>query len=242
MAACLVWISGASSGIGQALARTVPWEDARVINISRRAASGTEHLDADLVEPSAWPRVASSFREEFEGFSGERVVFVHAAGTVQPIGFAGEVDTTAYSANVVLNSAVPQILGGLFLAAARKVDARRHLIMLSSGAAHSVYPGWSSYGAGKAAVDQWCRNVGAEQSRRGGIQVLSVAPGTVDTGMQAQLRSTDEEDFPERRKFVDVHKANKLSDPDDIARKIWGVLERGLDNGSVVDLRELAGT
>ncbi|MHB1536589.1 MAG: SDR family NAD(P)-dependent oxidoreductase [Acidimicrobiales bacterium] len=239
MAASLVWISGASSGIGQALARAVPWPDARVINISRREAPGTEHLEADLADPSSWARVGSSFRDELEGFSGERVVFVHAAGTVAPVGFAGEVDTNDYSANVMLNSAAPQILGHLFLAAARDVDARRHLVMMSSGAARSVYPGWSSYGAAKAAIDQWCRNVGAEQSRRGGVQVLSLAPGTVDTRMQAQLRDTDVEDFPERAKFVDLHQANKLSDPDEVARKIWGVLDRGLDNGSVVDLREL---
>ncbi|MDQ6840704.1 MAG: SDR family NAD(P)-dependent oxidoreductase, partial [Actinomycetota bacterium] len=210
------------------MARSVPWEDARVINISRREAPETEHLDADLADTSSWARVGSSFREELDGFSGERVAFVHAAGSVQPIGFSGEVDTTAYSANVVLNSAAPQVLGHLFLAAARHVDAQRHLVMMSSGAARSVYPGWSSYGAGKAAVDQWCRNVGAEQSRRGGVQVLSIAPGTVDTGMQGQLRDTAEEDFPERRKFVDLHQANQLSDPYDIARKIWDVIDRGL--------------
>ena len=60
--------------------------------------------------------------------------------------------------------------------------------------------------------------------------------------MQVQLRDTDEEDFPQRRKFVDLHQADKLSDPDDIAGRIWGVLDRGLDNGSVVDLRDLVGT
>lgn len=242
MAGSLVWISGASSGIGQALAATVPWDGARVINVSRRGSPGSEHLEADLADPSSWPRVGASFREELDGFAGSTVAFIHAAGTVEPVGFAGEVDTAAYGTNVLLNSAAPQVLGHLFLAAARNVDARRHLVMITSGAARSVYAGWSSYGAGKAGVDQWCRNVGAEQSRRGGVQVLAVAPGTVDTGMQAHLRDTTEEDFPKRQKFVDLHQAEELSGPEDIARKIWPLLERGLDNGSVVDLREVAGT
>jgi NAD(P)-dependent dehydrogenase (short-subunit alcohol dehydrogenase family) len=236
----LIWISGASGGIGEALARTVPWDGARILGISRSPAEGTENVDADLADPASWTKVGSSFEEELAGFDGERAVFVHAAGTLEPIGFAGEVDTEAYAANVILNSAAPQVLGHLFIAAARDVEASRHIVMLTSGAAKSVYPGWSSYGAAKAAIDQWVRDVGAEQSARGGVQVLSVAPGTVDTGMQAQLRETSEEQFPKRQKFVDLHEEEKLTDPEQVARDIWGLLDRELENGSVVDLRELA--
>ena len=239
MAKSLVWISGASSGIGEALARTVPDEGARVIGISRRAPAGIAHLEADLSDASSWSDVGASFERELAGFAGERVVFVHAAGTLEPIGFAGEVPTEAYTANVVLNSAVPQVLGHRFLAAAADVEASRHLVMLTSGAASSVYEGWSSYGAAKAAIDQWVRDVGAEQARRGGVHVMAVAPGTVDTGMQAQLRAVAENDFPQRQKFLDLHEAGRLSDPDDVARRIWALLERGLDNGSVVDLRKM---
>jgi len=240
MAASLIFISGASGGIGRALAATVPWDDAKVVGISRRPLDGAEHLEADLADPSSWPAVGAAFRDELDEFDGDRVVFIHAAGTLDPIGFAGEVDSDAYSTNVVLNSTAPQVLGHLFLAAARKVDASRHLVMLTSGAAKSVYPGWSSYGAGKAAIDQWVRDVGAEQDRRGGVRVISIAPGTVDTGMQAQLRETSEDDFPNRQKFVDAHAEGKLTDPEAAARDIWALLERDMDNGSVVDLRELA--
>ena len=240
MARALVWVSGASSGIGAAMAATVPWEGARVIGISRRRpARGVEHLEADLSDPSSWPAVSASFVTELAEFDGDTVVFVHAAGTIDPMGFAGEVDPEDYAANVVLNSAAPQVLGHVFLAAARDVEAARHLVMFTSGAAKSVYPGWSSYGAAKAAIDQWVRNAGAEQDIRGGVKVLAVAPGTVDTGMQRILRDTSVDDFPSRQKFVDLHEAGKLSDPTEVAQRIWSLLDRGLDNGSVVDLRDL---
>jgi len=242
VADAVVWISGASDGIGQALVRTVPWPGARIIGISRRPPAGAEHLAADLADPHQWGVVGSSFARELAGFSGQRVVFVHAAGTLDPIGFAGEVDSAAYAANVVLNSAAPQVLGHLFLAASRAVPATRHLVMLTSGAARSVYPGWTSYGAGKAAVDQWVRDAGAEQQLRGGVQVLSVAPGTVDTDMQAQLRGTSAEAFPNRQKFVELHATAKLADPDAVGRDIWRLLGAGLENGSVVDLRNLPAT
>ena len=110
----IIWISGASSGIGKALADNVPWPDPRVIDISRRGAPGVEHVEADLSDPASWPTVAESFERELADFSGERVVFVHAAGSVQPIGFAGEVDTEAYTRNVLLNSAAGQVLGHAF--------------------------------------------------------------------------------------------------------------------------------
>ena len=240
MTDALIWISGVSSGIGEALARTVPWEGARVIGISRRPGPGVEHLEADLSDPASWAAVGESFRNALAGFRGNMVAFMHVAATLQPTGFAGEVDTDAYTANVLLNSAAPQVLGHLFLAAARDVEADRYLVMMSSGAARSVYPGWTSYGAGKAATDHWVRNAGAEQSIRGGVRVLSIGPGTVDTGMQATAREASEEDFPNRQKFIDLRQGGKLTRPDDVARRIWAVLDRDFENGSVVDLRELA--
>ena len=199
-----------------------------------------DSLQADLADSRSWDALGKSFRRELEGFDGERVVFVQAAGTIDPLGFAGEVDPSEYRQNVLLNAAAPLVLGQLFLAAAEEEGPDRHLVMITSGAARSVYPGWSSYGAAKAGVDQWVRDAGAEQAIRGGVKVVAVAPGTVDTGMQTRLRDTTEDQFPNRQKFLDLHREGKLSDVDDVARQIWGLLERDLENGSVVDLRELA--
>lgn len=236
----LVWISGASGGIGAALAAAVPWDGARVVDISRRGAAGLEHLHADLADPSSWAKVASAFEEGLSRLDGGVAVFVHVAGTVGPMGFAAEVDAGAYERNVILNAAAPQALGRAFVAAAAGRPGRRHLVMLTSGAARSVYPGWSSYGAGKAAVDQWVRDVGAEQEIRGGVRVLAVAPGTVDTDMQALMRRTPEESFPQRQRFVDLHREGRLADPAEVAAKVWSLLERDdIANGAVVDLRDL---
>lgn len=237
----LVWISGASSGIGAALAAGVPWPGARVIDISRRGAPGLEHLAADLADPASWADVAASFEKELAGFDGDRVVFVHAAGTLDPMGFAAEVDADAYRRNVLLNTASTQALGQAFVAAAAGRPGRRHLVLLTSGAARSVYPGWSSYGAAKAAVDQWTRTVGAEQAVRGGVEVVAVAPGTVDTAMQRRIRETPESAFPQRQRFIDLHEGGKLADPADVAARMWALLDAGLDNGAVVDLRDLPG-
>lgn len=232
-------ISGASSGIGLALARSVPFP-ARVVDVSRRGGEGLEHVPADLSDPKGWEVASDFFEREIPDFPGERVIFVHAAGTLSPMGFAGEVDPEAYRRQVLLNSAAPQVLGDAFLRAARRTRARAWLLFIGSGAAHSVYEGWTAYGAGKAAVDQWVRTAGAEQERRGGrCRVLSVAPGVVATAMQEEIRRTRSRDFPDVGRFIELHEGGELRAPEAVAPAIWALLERGLDNGAVVDLREL---
>lgn len=250
MADTIVWITGASRGIGAALAASVPYAHARIIDISRSGPAATppegsvvEHLAADLSDPDSWAGVEAHLVAQLAEFRGQRAVFVHNAGTIDPIGYAGEVDSPAYRRNVLLNSAAPQVLGHAFLkaVASSPLDGRADLVMLTSGAASSPYEGWSSYSAGKAAVDMWVRAAGAEQERRGGrARVLAVAPGVVDTGMQERIRTVDEDDFPRVSKFLDLHASGRLTDPADAAAGIWDLLDRDLDNGAVTDLRSLA--
>jgi len=234
----LVFISGASSGIGLAVAKAVPFP-ARVIDISRSGAPGFEHFEADLSDPASWPSVGELFVREMSDFPGERVVFVHSAGTLLPMGFAGEVDEKGYAAQVLLNSAAPQVLGDAFLRAALRCTAECQLLFVGSGAAHTVYRGWSAYCGGKAGVDHWVRTVGAELEHRGSrTRVASVAPGVVATAMQEQIREMSASHFPDLPRFVELHEESQLRDAADVARDFWRLLESGLENGSVLDLRD----
>jgi benzil reductase ((S)-benzoin forming) len=233
----LVWISGASAGIGAALAASVPFAEARVIDLSRRGGT-VEHFPVDLSDPADWVRVERHFEAELADFAGERVVFVHNAGTVVPIGPADAVDPDAYTRAVLLNSAAPQVLGRAFLRATAGLTCEKQLVMLSSGAASTAYPGWSAYNAGKAAVDHWVRTVGAEQASLG-CRVIAVAPGVVDTAMQGEIRAMDEAAFPAVERFRELKESGSLISPEQAARGIWSLFDRELPNGSVLDLRKL---
>jgi benzil reductase ((S)-benzoin forming) len=242
----LIWISGASAGIGAALAVSTPYADARVIDLSRRGGV-VEHFAADLADPADWVRVEEHFAAELAGFDGERVIFVHNAGTVVPIGPAATVDAAAYAKAVLLNSAAPQVLGRAFLRATAGLDCERHLVMLSSGAATKAYPGWSAYNAGKAAVEHWVRSVGLEEAaveRESagavkGCRVIAVAPGVVDTAMQGEIRAVDEQAFPAVERFRELKRSGGLITPEEAAAGLWAVIEAQYPTGSVLDLRDL---
>jgi benzil reductase ((S)-benzoin forming) len=241
----LVWITGASAGIGAAMAETAPFAGAHLFDISRSGGTpGAEHVPADLADPLSWAALEAHLAAQIGAFEGERLVFVHSAGTLEPMGFADAVDPAAYRRNVLLNAAAPLAVGQAFLRAAATFPGTAHLILLSSGAATSPYSGWSSYCAGKAAVEMWVRTVGEEQRLRAArgepsVTVLAVAPGVVATAMQEQIRAMPAEQFPSVDKFIGLHERGELRDPADAAHGIWGLLDRELASGSCVDLRTL---
>lgn len=236
----LVMVTGGSAGLGQALLAAAP-RGAHRVDVSRSGPppEADEHLTADLADPASWGDVGDAIGRLVASATWDRITLIHSAGTITPIGFAGEVDPADYTRNVILNAAAGQILGHRFLAAVREVPARRELALVSSGAARSAYLGWSSYGAAKAAGDQWVKTVGAEQQHRGGARVVSVAPGVVATGMQAAIRDSTEHDFPQVAKFRELHESGVLVDPADAARRFWDLLDDDeIPTGSVVDLRD----
>ena len=234
----LLIVTGGSAGFGRAVLAGAP-TGTRGVDISRSGGSPAEvHVPADLADPASWPQVGEAMVRLVADADHDRITFVHSAGTLDPIGFAGEVDTDAMTRNVLLNSAAAQVLGHRFLEVVATSRARRELVLVSSGAARPAYPGWSTYGAGKAAIDQWVRTVGLEQQDRGGVKVLAVAPGVLATRLQTMIRASDARDFPRVERFRDLHASGRLVDPADAAERLWQLLDDDtVLTGSVVDLR-----
>ncbi len=73
----IVWISGATEGIGLGLARNQPYPNARIVNLSRRQHLDYETVRFDLAEPATWDAVVAHFRNELRDFKGTRAIFIH---------------------------------------------------------------------------------------------------------------------------------------------------------------------
>ena len=73
-------------------------------------------------------------------------------------------------------------------AQATSPERERRILHVSSGAGRKPYAGWSIYCATKAAIDQHARCVALDRTPH--LLISSVAPGVIDTEMQAEIRSS----------------------------------------------------
>jgi benzil reductase ((S)-benzoin forming) len=235
----IVWIPGATSGIGEALADTVPYSDARVVNVARRRHPGLESVKADLSQPDGWDAVEAHLADALAGFTGKRAIFIHNAFLAEPVGFVGEVDPAAYRRHVLANAAAPLIVGEAFL---RHLPASVEggLVMISSAAARVPYAGHAGYGAGKAAMEQWVRALRLELADRGSSNwVVAIRPGAVDTPSFRSDAAVDPRINPVAATAREASAAGLVDSADVAARRIWETLPAGPNTAPVVLLGEM---
>jgi short-subunit dehydrogenase len=237
MSESIIWITGATQGIGAALARAVPWTGARVINISRREHPDLETVRADLTEPADWDRIIEHVQSELSMFDGERAIFIHNAIYSGAPGFAGVVDPVEQRKQVLANAAAPLVIGDAFIGACHD-HYESGLVMISSAAARHAMEGHAVYGASKASIEQWVRAVRAERKRLGtGPWVIAIRPGFVATDAvrdtQARYERTGE-DYPGREAVVAALQAGDYLTPEESASQIWGLLPPDPDGRNVL--------
>jgi len=239
VASTVIWITGATSGIGEALAETVPYDDARIINISRSAHPRLENVVADLSRPAGWDIVESHFIEELSRFEGERAILVVNAFMADPVGFVGEVDPVAYRHHILMNVAAPLIVGDAFLRMVPS-DVEAGVVMMSSAAARVPFAGRAGYGAGKAAMEQWVRTVRSEIAHRRSNQwVVAVRPGAVDTPSLRADAAADPAVNPTAAAVRQALADGLVDSADVAARRIWDVLPPAPDSPAVVLLGQM---
>ena len=228
-ASSIVWISGATEGIGLGLSRNVPYRDARIINLSRRDHPDLESRFLDLADPASWEAVGAHFARTLAGFGGERAIFIQNAHLKGMTGFAGEVPPQDYARDITANVAAPLRLGEMFLRAVRDSGfaGEAGLVMMSSSSARSPTIGQTVYCAGKAALEMWVRVARRELAMRDrhAIWVTAVRPGFVDTPLTRQVSAMADRDYPiasqMRRQMAS---GEGVMDIDTAARQIWAAL------------------
>lgn len=203
-------VTGASSGIGRALATVLVRAGAKVVGVARRAdelrawrdeaeseagaGSGDAVADileggsggdtwavtADLADVAGLPKVAERIAAPF----GAPDILVSAAGINTRI-HADEVAPEDWSQTLNLNLAAPFFLAQA-LVPAMKAKGWGRIVNIASLQTTRAFPNGISYGASKAGVGQLTRAM-AEAWSRYGITANALAPGFFPTELAAPV-------------------------------------------------------
>ncbi len=212
-------VTGASDGLGAALARRLVRAGAKVVLVARGAerleavaaglrAEGLQAhaLPGDVGDKQAVYRLAGAAA----ALVGPIDLLVHNASTLGPLPMPLLLDTACEDLQAVLetNLVGPFRLTKAF-AGSMALRGRGLVVHVSSDAAVAGYPRWGAYGVSKAALDHLGR-VWAAELADSGVRVLTVDPGEMRTRMHADaLPDAD---------------PSTLADPADVAARLVAIV------------------
>ena len=184
-------ITGASRGIGAAVARRFAGEGAHVILVARtqgaleelddeiRASGGRASLvPADLMDFPTIERMGAATYERF----GRLDVLVANAGVLGTLSPVGHIDPAEWEGVLAVNVTANWRLIRSFDPLLRRSDAGR-AIFVTSGITQGISPYWGAYAASKAALEMIVRTYAAEV-RKTPLRVNLLSPGAVRTAMR----------------------------------------------------------
>lgn len=236
-------LTGHTKGLGAAIAATLLARGIPVLGLARtrnRAQDSTsaallQQVELDLADSAAVAQwlAGDALRAFLQGC--KTALLINNAGTVQPVGPLETQDVAAVGRAIALNVAAPAMLSAAFTQAAAHAQDRR-ILHVSSGAARNAYPGWSVYCATKAALDHHARAVVLDNSEA--LRICSLAPGVIDTDMQAEIRAASPQRFPLRARFEALKRDGALTSPQDAATRLVDyLLDEKFGRDPVADLR-----
>ena len=197
----VIIVTGASRGLGSAVAHWLGKARVRVVLVARSAQElqkcGQEVEEKggkSLIVPADVSRLESCREVVVKAVDhfGRLDGVVNNAAIVPPLSFIAEADPRAWKYCAEVNMLGPFYLSKFSIPELRK--ARGRIINVSSGAASIPIESASAYCASKAALNLITAVLAAEEPD---ITALAVRPGVMDTEMQAFLRREGPKVMPE---------------------------------------------
>jgi NAD(P)-dependent dehydrogenase (short-subunit alcohol dehydrogenase family) len=176
-------ITGASGGIGSAIARALAEEGVRLFLVGRNLEKLTvagEIFQADLTDDAQLRATAARVREVFGGVD----LLIHSIGLFR----AGPIETSPVEdldAQYRVNLRVPYLLTQELLPSL--IERQGQVVFINSGAgAHPAKGSWGAYSATKHGLRALADSLRDEVNRKG-VRVLTVFPGRTATPMQEEV-------------------------------------------------------
>ena len=185
-----VFITGASSGIGAALAARYAAEGATLGLLARRR-DALEALIAGLPHPERHRAYSVDVRDHAAIAAAARDFLAHAGGIDVVVANAGvsagtltehAEDLAVFDTIIATNLLATAATFAPFIATMRAQRTPARLVGIGSVAGIRGLPGAEAYSASKAAVISYCESLRLEM-RPYGIKVVTLCPGYIDTPM-----------------------------------------------------------
>ncbi|MCP3909453.1 MAG: SDR family NAD(P)-dependent oxidoreductase [Actinomycetia bacterium] len=229
----VVAITGASRGLGAGMAEWFAAHGVRLGLCARNeppAPDGAEAVCAavDVTDAGATETFVRLVAHEL----GSIDLWINNAGVLEPIVAQRDLDPADLAAHLAINVGGVLIGTQAYLRHLDEAGRAGALVNISSGASQSGRTGWSAYCAGKAAVDRLTETIAVEEPDRLPV-ALSVAPGLVDTDMQALIREQGTDVMPDVDFFRQRKTDGTMNSPAFIAETIAGWVFEGPSPDSV---------
>ena len=231
-------ITGASRGLGAAIARALLDEAAELLCLSRGhdealdalAAARGRRLAQWRVDLAACEPVAERLEHWLhargpEGLQG--VVLINNAAMLETPGPFEAQASTDVSRALAVGLEAPLLLTRALLRGTANWPLPRRLLNISSGLGRRPLAGVSTYCTIKAGLDHFSRSLAEEQATAANsLRVVSLAPGIIDTGMQVQLRGANDTAFAAQPMFDEFKRSGALDTPEQAAQRVLAFLRR----------------
>lgn len=244
-------ITGASRGLGEAISQGLLKSGNHLILISRKINREltdmgekenvpVDYLEYDLSDTSHLDSLMGQIFDKIDAKAAESIHLINNAAVLNPMRPIEKCEPDEILTHLNVNLLSPVILTSLFIKYTKTFKVEKRIVNISSGAGKKPYSGWSLYCSSKAGIDLFTRCVGVEQDTQDyPVKIISFAPGIVDTNMQKQIRSSDEDDFPLVEKFIKYKEEEKLLTPDFVAKRVIALLSSSdFNQGGVVDVSD----
>ncbi len=252
-------ITGASRGMGLAMAQQLLSPEHFLLCVSRHenpalaadaqaVGCGLEQWPLNLDHTQEAAAMLTQWLSSRKTGSFASATLVNNAALLPRIGPVAKALAPDISNVIRVGLEAPMQLAAVFLRGTERwtsadgLPVTRKLLNISSGNGRNAMASQALYSAAKAGLDHFTRCLALEEAAKPhGAKVCSLAPGVVDTDMQAHLRSTPAQDFPNRERFMNLKAQGQLASAEQGAARVLAYLARAdFGDSAVGDVRDFA--
>ena len=234
------FITGSSKGLGKSLTDLLLKEENNTVyGLARNCTIQHKKYHHTIIDLS---KLSEVMKFEFPKINtADRIVLINNAGSIGHVEHLGKVNNEQLIEGYHVNLISPSILMNNFIAAFSGLMTEKIVLNISSGAGRNPIDGWGMYCASKAGLDMLSSVLKEETNVDGQkIKVLSLAPGIIDTGMQAEIRKAKQTGFSKIDRFMNYKKDGDLVEAPLVAKKVLRFLnEEDLLENTICSVRNL---